>query len=62
LSKACDASWITSERWILVGIGVATILLELWMFVEAALLMPRVRGVLEPTAPELAQAKIPASM
>ena len=39
--------WIESKRFVLAGIAVATLLLEAWMIVEAALMFPRVRGVLE---------------
>ncbi len=39
--------WIDRQRWVLVGVAVATLLLELWMIVEAALMFPRVRNVLE---------------
>jgi carbon starvation protein len=35
--------WIASRQWLLVGIGAATLLLELWMIVEALLLLPRMR-------------------
>ena len=38
-----DIAWITQGRWLLVGIGVATLGLELWMIVEAIMLWPRVR-------------------
>ncbi|MDP6986488.1 MAG: carbon starvation protein A [Phycisphaerales bacterium] len=38
-----DEAWIAQDRWLLVGIGVATLGLEVWMIVEAALLWPRVR-------------------
>ncbi|MAB82704.1 MAG: carbon starvation protein A [Phycisphaerae bacterium] len=44
-----DSAWLGDERWLLAGIGVATILLEGWMCIEALLLMPRIRGVLEGT-------------
>lgn len=30
-----DTSWIEQERWLLVGIGSTTILLEIWMIAEA---------------------------
>jgi carbon starvation protein len=33
--------WIASRQWLLVGIGTATLLLELWMIAEALLLLPR---------------------
>ena len=42
-----DASWIHDRRWILLFIGIATLALEIWMIVEALLLWPKVRGVLE---------------
>lgn len=35
------------QNWMLGGIGVATIILQMWMFAEALWLFPRVRGVLE---------------
>ena len=46
----------------LAAIGIATILLEGWMIIEAVLLLPRIRGVLEDTAGELDQLKMPARM
>lgn len=39
--------WIAQGRWTLVFIGVATLILEGWMLVEACLLFPRVKGELE---------------
>ncbi len=41
-------SWWSSGNWVLVVIGLATLALEVWMICEAVLLMPRVKGVLEP--------------
>ncbi|WP_169975664.1 carbon starvation CstA family protein [Tautonia rosea] len=40
-------SWLADRQWILLGIGLVTIVLEAWLVVEAALLWPRIRGVLE---------------
>src|SRR5690606_9732486 len=40
-------NWIREQRWVLAGIAAATLLLEGWMIVEAALMFPRVRNVLE---------------
>jgi carbon starvation protein len=48
-------SWIIQERWTLVGIGLATVILEIWMIAEAFRLFPKVRGVIE-----LAPAPLPA--
>ncbi len=43
-------SWYKSERWILVGIASITIVLQVWMVIEGAILFPRVRGILETPA------------
>ncbi len=42
-----SGSWIADGRWVLIAVGLATLALEAWMIVEALLLMPRVRGVVE---------------
>jgi len=44
---ADNPSWVSSGRWTLVSIGLATVALEIWMIVEAVLLFPRARGVIE---------------
>ena len=38
-----EVDWITEERWLLVAIGLGTLVLEAWMIFEALLLWPRVR-------------------
>ena len=45
-----NTSWLGAEstNWPLVSIAIVTLILETWMIVEAILLWPRVRGVLEP--------------
>ena len=43
-------AWIAGRRWVLAGIALATLGLEAWMVVEAALIYRKVRGVPEPTA------------
>ncbi len=45
-------AWIAGRRWVLAGISLATLGLEAWMVVEAALVYRKVRGVPEPTAGE----------
>lgn len=45
--EGAEKGWLASGNWLLLGIAVATIALEVWMIVEAALLFPKVRGVLE---------------
>tara|TARA_B100001121_G_scaffold220991_1_gene194264 strand:- start:45614 stop:47452 length:1839 start_codon:yes stop_codon:yes gene_type:complete len=57
LGTGRDASWMHDERWLLASIGIATLLLEGWMIVEAVLLLPRIRGVIEDD-----QLKMPARM
>ncbi|MEX0774404.1 MAG: carbon starvation protein A [Phycisphaeraceae bacterium] len=47
-------AWVNEGRWVLLVIGLATLALEVWMIVEAVLLLPRVRGVLETPPPVLA--------
>lgn len=39
-----------TKNWALIGMAVATLVLEVWMIVEAVMLFPRVRGMLEPDA------------
>ncbi len=42
-----NPSWISQGKWILTSIGLATMLLETWMIVEATVLFPKARGILE---------------
>ncbi len=39
--------WWGASNWMLTGIALGTILLEIWMLVEAALLFPKVKGIIE---------------
>jgi len=50
-------SWVADRNWLLVGIGVASLALELWMIIEAMLLMPKVKGLMEEPAPLPAHAQ-----
>lgn len=45
--------WITqgTPNFLLIGLAVATIALEIWMLIEAAVMFPRVKGLLESPAP-----------
>lgn len=45
-------SWFEQKNWPLVAIAVATILLEIWMIIEAINMFPRAKGVLEENALE----------
>ena len=49
------ASFLDQGNWLLVGIATATLALEGWMILEAILLFPRIKGVLE-APPSPAQA------
>ena len=45
-------TWLRAENpnWVVIGIGITTLLLEAWMLVEAAILWPKVKGVMEMSA------------
>jgi carbon starvation protein len=45
-------SWVADQKWTLVAIGGGTVLLEIWMFIEAFLMFPGAKGVLERGAVE----------
>jgi carbon starvation protein len=51
-----NPSWLSQGNWLLVGIAVATVLLEIWMVIEALRLFPRVKGVVEDGAVQLVKA------
>lgn len=42
-----NPSWLGQGNWLLVGIALFTVLLEVWMIIEAINLFPRARGVIE---------------
>lgn len=42
-----DPSWLSTGNWALIVIALATLVLEVWMIIEAVLLLPRVKGVIE---------------
>jgi len=41
------ASWLSQSNWMLIGIGLTALALEIWMLVEAFRLFPKVKGVAE---------------
>ena len=55
-----ETSWLAADspNWPLIGIAVATLVLEVWMIIEAVLLMPKVKGVLEPQLPGVAETAV----
>jgi carbon starvation protein len=48
-----ETGWARNGQYLLAGVGGVTMLLQAWMVVEAALVWPRVRGVLEEALPPL---------
>ena len=36
-------SWLASGHWLLVGVGITTIALEVWMLIEALIMFPKVK-------------------
>jgi carbon starvation protein len=44
------STFVEEGNWILLGFAIATMLLEAWMIIEAVLLFPQVRGLLEEAA------------
>lgn len=48
-----ENGYLASKNWLLFGIGVATIALEIWMIIEAIIAWPKAKGVLEPELPPL---------
>ncbi len=53
--------WYAAGKWLLVGFGIAIEALQVWMFVEAAMLWRGARGVLPKPLPPLAKTRAPAS-
>lgn len=49
------STWLQSKTipWVLVSFTIATLLLELWMIVEAVMLWPKAKGILEQAMPPL---------
>jgi carbon starvation protein len=45
--------WVARGDYLLVGIGAATLLLEIWMIAEALIAWPKARGVLEESLPPI---------
>lgn len=50
-----EGQWLDSGRHLLVGFGVLILALQAWMVIEAIVLYPKVRGVLEESLPPLPQ-------
>jgi carbon starvation protein len=47
------SGWYQQGKWLLFGTGVTILTLQLWMVVEATMLFPKIRGVLEEALPPL---------
>jgi len=48
-----QTGWAFTGQYMLFGIGIATMALQVWMVVEALLMIPRAKGVLEEALPPL---------
>ena len=46
-----DTGWLVAEQYLLFSIGLATVALQVWMVIEALLMIPRAKNVLEEAAP-----------
>ncbi len=42
-----ENGYIATQNWLLTGIGIATLVLEIWMIVEGILAWPRAKGIIE---------------
>jgi len=47
-----ENSWLMQGNWLLVGIAVVTLVLEVWMVIEAIKLFPKTKGLIEEKAIE----------
>ncbi|MCL4103683.1 UNVERIFIED_CONTAM: hypothetical protein GTU68_059762 [Idotea baltica] len=43
-----EKSYLAEKNWVLVFFGIATIILQIWMIIEAFIAWPKAKGVLEP--------------
>ena len=48
-----ESGWLHSKNYLLLSIGGMTMALQAWMVVEAAIMWPRAKGVLEEALPPL---------
>ena len=47
IGTAGSEGWLSEEKYLLSSIGIATIILELWMIVEAWRIFPKAKGIIE---------------
>lgn len=45
-----NPSWLSQRNWLLVSIALSTVVLEVWMIIEAWRLFPRAKGIIEDNA------------
>jgi carbon starvation protein len=51
-----ETGWLVTHSYLLLGVGAVTLVLQIWMVIEAVLVWPRAKGVLEETLPPLRRA------
>ncbi len=54
-----ESGWLATRNFLLLGIGALTLVLQVWMLIEAVLVWPWVRGVHEESLPPLQRASNP---
>jgi carbon starvation protein len=60
-----ETGWLNTRNYLLLGVGAVTLVLQIWMVIEAVLVWPRAKGVLEEKLPPLRQptgSYIPSSL
>ena len=45
-----NESWLAGQDWMLAGFGIASLIIEIWMIIEAIRIWPRIGGLIEQRA------------
>ncbi len=56
-----EGGWLDQRNFLLVGVGLATLALEVWMIAEALVAWPRAKGVIEASLPPLGPSPAPGA-
>ena len=57
-----ESGWLPKQNYLLLSIGLAVMGLQIWMVIEALLIWPRAKGVLEEALPPLPGKKLEAAV